>query len=281
VKIALIPPVPELGIYHSTGIHLLLSHLFVHGRYLEYYRLRRNQGDYLILDNSAHETGVGEADELLLKACKVRAQEVVAPDVLFDERATVERTTRFLKCVSREQSGQYEEARCPKIMLVPQGNTRQEWNRCLQALVQAYQMWMRRSGAMPVMPVIGISKDYDYWRGGLVAVVNDYVRPLYESGDIADVHCLGWSSNLWTLAHLAREFPWLRSTDSAKPHVFAKNHIQLEPGGKVPEYPRRDPDYFTEEFYLDQRLIAGRNVKVFNAAATDCLILKEDDVSAA
>ena len=68
-----------------------------------------------------------------------------------------------------------------------------------------------------------------------------------------------WSNNLWSTALIAGRYPWIRSTDSAKPFVFAKNYIRLEPGGPIPSYPRRDPEYFHAPLRQSQWEIAMFN----------------------
>lgn len=123
-----------------------------------------------------------------------------------------------------------------------------------------------------IPPVIGISKDYDAWRGGLTRLLSDYVVEEVNAWPELDVHCLGWPNDLWSLAKVHENFPWVRSTDSAKPFVFAKNLIQLEPGGESPRYPRRDTNYFTERLTRKQWEIAKRNIEVFQASASDELV---------
>lgn len=269
MKVALIPPTPDLRKLPRTGIHLILSHLFS-DEYLEFYKERRLEGDYIILDNGAHEKGIGEEETgLLEKAALVASQEVVVPDALFDRRATVERARRFLRYIMTPK-GQiaYSKAGNPRLMLVPQAAERAEWAVCLKAMLTA---WDTITLGELESPVIGISKDYDLWRGGLPRLIRDFVEPLYDDRDF-DVHLLGWANNLWSTAEIAGAFPWIRSTDSAKPFVFAKNLIQLEPGGRVPAYPRRDVNYFTESLTPRQWEIALVNVEVYKAAAENELI---------
>jgi hypothetical protein len=270
MKIALIPPIPNLPNLPRTGIHLLLSQNFSSEPYVDYYRERRRKGDLLILDNGAHENGIGEGAEYLLsKATLVNAQEVVVPDVLFDRRGSVERTKRFLKyIVSKHGSVEYELAGSPRLMLVPQAPERAEWGVCLRAMLAA---WDSIIPDHTESPVIGISKDYDNWRGGLVRLISDFVEPLYDERDF-DVHLLGWSNNLWSTAEISLRFPWVRSTDSAKPFVFAKNHIRLEPGGHIPRYPRRDQEYFSKPLTPRQWEIAMVNIEVYKAAAQNELV---------
>jgi hypothetical protein len=273
VRFGLIPPIPDLHRIPRTGLHLVLSHQFNDPTYEAYYRLRRHAGDYLILDNGAHELGAGqEPKDLLLKAASIQAQEVVLPDVLFDRRGTVHRSKRMLKWLTTYDGwATYVNAGMPRFMFVPQGTNMAEWATCLKHLFQAWDLFTSRMPEAIEDPVVGISKDYDTWRGGLKYLIERYVAP-WRSNQPFDVHCLGWPSNLWTLAEVCRTFPWIRSTDSAKPFVYAKAGILLEPGGKVPKYPRRDPEYFNEPLTFRQWNIALRNVEVFRATATDMLI---------
>lgn len=273
MKVALIPPVPDLERFATTDIHLLLSHLFAHPGYLEYYSKRRDFGDYIILDNSAHENGAGNLpDELLDQAVAVRAQEVVCPDVLFDDRGTVSAGVRMFRYMTSDAGWEkFCAAGLPRLMLVPQGTTRGEWVKCLTSLMHEWEERMSHLVGMP--PVIGVSKDYeDLVSGGITSLIAQYLAPLRQAMGI-DVHCLGWPSKLWSLAKVQQETPWVRSTDSAKPFVYARAGIRLEPGGTVPRYPRRAHDYFTTP--TDDALVdlARINVEVFKAAATDELIL--------
>lgn len=274
MQVGLIPPIPNLEMIPETGLHLLLSHLLEHDHYKEFYQWRRAEGDYLILDNSAHEFGAAQGHELLLANAKeLDAQEVVMPDVLFDRRGTLERTKRMLKWItSREGWEYYQDCGMPRFMLVPQGEDRADWVQCLNGLLKLWDNYTYLAPMGIEEPVIGISKDYDGWRGGLNYLIGHYVAPLRVERNF-DVHCLGWPNNLWSLAHVCRNFPWVRSTDSAKPFVYAKNGILLEPGGDIPKYPRRDDNYFTERLETNKWDLAKRNCLVFQASATDELVL--------
>lgn len=277
---ALIPPVPELKVNPSPGIHLVLSHLLEYKEYRTYYWNQGQAGDYVIMDNGAHELGMGQThSELLMRCRSIGANEVVLPDVLFDRRGTVERTKQMLKWIIGPGWDEYNETGCPRCMVVPQGTDRSDWAICLKSLLQAWDFYARQAPSELAPPVIGVSKDYDDWRGGLPYLVGHYIKPVFDSRE-CDVHCLGWPSYLWSIALVARQFPWVRSTDSAKAFVYAKNGILLEPGGPVPSYPRRDPRYFNDPLSRTQRAIAKRNISVFRAAATDELVfspVEEDE----
>ncbi len=275
MRTALIPPVPDLDRYATgTGIHLLLSHLFKKDGYVEYYRERSEAGDYVILDNSAHEFAMGnKISRLLDEAERVEADEVVIPDVLFDAKATVEAARHSLRWLETPRGRRaFARSGRPRFMYVPQGEDRQAWAWCLKQLLSLHDT----ADAEYVEPVIGISKDYYYWQGGIQSLIRTHIAHLRASRPkVLDLHILGWPTDLWQTASIAREFPWVRSTDSAKPFVYAKNDVLLEPGGKVPDYPRRDKRYFDEPIPYELDEIVRRNVAVFEAAATDCLILEK------
>jgi hypothetical protein len=270
MRVALIPPIPDLPYQGTTDIHLLLSHLIGRSGYLEHYATRKAAGDYIILDNSAHENGSGNgARELLFQARLVRANEVVCSDVLFDCPGTIERTEAMLQYIASDHGWEaYYAAGCPRLMLVPQGTDEISWARCLKRLMYVWDIHMSQLATMP--PVVGVSKDYDdFVDGGIAHLISKYCRPLTKRG--VDVHCLGWPANLWALADVHRRCPWVRSADSAKPFVYARAGVKLEPGGPVPDYPHRTDDYF-ETPLTNHTKLAACNVEVFKAAAVNELI---------
>jgi hypothetical protein len=248
----------------------LLSHLVSKPGYLEHYRKRKLRGDYIILDNSAHENGHGNrANELLFQAMLVRADEVVCSDVLFDAQGTVQRTEAMLRYIQTDHGwAAYYAAGAPRLMLVPQGTDERSWSKCLKQLVNLFDTHMAQLATS--QPVIGVSKDYDDMvPGGITHLITRYVSPLRRRG--VDVHCLGWPTDLWALAKVQKRAPWVRSADSAKPFVYAKAGIRLEPGGPVPVYPHRRDDYFDRPLAGRSKL-AELNVEVFKAAANNALI---------
>lgn len=276
MKIALIPPIPNLSLAREgDGIHLLLAHLCKDQRYVDFYKERSRRGDYIILDNSAHEHGTGSPMQGLLKLAKrVGAHEVVVPDVLFSMEETLDSAQDTLDwLVTVEGWAAYRRAGTPRLMLVPQGESLAELSVCLVGLLQAWCKFVKEAPDLVPTPVIGISKDYQVYEGGLQGFVAKTVGP-YRGNGIFDVHLLGWANDLWATAQIQRSCPWVRSTDSAKPFVYALSKIKLEPGGDYPQYPRRKEDYFIAKIEDPEVLeIARANVQVYRAAATDTLIL--------
>lgn len=273
MQVGLIPPIAHLKTAEGTGFHLVLAHLLSDPRYFTFYKERRDEGDYLVLDNGAHELGAARDHIALLRdSATLRSQELVLPDVLFDRRGTIERTRRMLRWLNtKEGIRMYGIAGYPKLMFVPQGKDRAEWAVCFNELLGVIdKYWQPEMG----IPVLGISKDYDEMRGGLPYLIGHYIEPLREEFEF-ETHCLGWPRNLWSLAKTAQNFPWIRSTDSARPYVYARKGILLEPGGVVPTYPKRGSDYFDSRLTFPLLDIAKRNSEVFMATANNDLILQD------
>ncbi len=223
MKTAIITPTPLLEKYGNGGddYHLILSHL-VHesDTYATYYSSRSREGDWVILDNSAHEFGAGETSERLLRAIeRTRPSEVVLPDRLFFGGDTVDDSREAASRILHDFPDL-------KLMGCPQGRTLSEWLECLFGLIKI--------GVYS----IGISKDYETWRGGLPQLVS-IVSKIVPNHPI---HLLGWGRQWEDLRTLAK-MP-VRGIDSAKPLVYAYAGISLADVQSVPTYPRRPRNFF-------------------------------------
>lgn len=261
MKTGLIPPIAELPTFGKNDFHLTLSHI-KDARYWSHYIAEKVDRAYVVLDNGAHENKAGLAPGTLLhQAAAIGANEMVAPDVLFKGEETVARTSKALTAWATFHRDRFEDLN-PNIMLVPQGEDPQAWRTCFVSLITLYDRFHARDSKAFKPPVIGISKDYEMWEGGIPRLLKDVVIP---SG--LDIHLLGWGRELWTLGEMAQRWPQIRSTDSAKPFVYALNDIELNIRDDVPPYPRRTSDYFASVFTESQRQIAQHNVAVFRALA--------------
>ena len=271
MRTALIPPITHLHEYGHGSFHLLLAHLLKKPTYKKHYRGQRKLGAYLVLDNSAHEMGKGQDPDSLIKlGFELDAQEIVVPDVLDNAEATVEACLEAHESWF-ESSGMVEIMKVydPAFMYVPQGKTEEDWIECLDSLFRIHYFCSRKYSLRRDM-VLGISKDYDGWDGGLPKLLREYVTPrrdeLITAGGRIHVHMLGWPRDLLTLQKVAEEFPWIRSTDSAKPFVYALQDLDLliNPRHK---YPGRDKNYFTQTLSPEQKLYADHNIGVFESCA--------------
>lgn len=274
LKAALIPPTPSLKRFGHAQFHLLLSHLLDDDKYKSHYIGQRLQGAYLVLDNSAHEFNAGEsAEKLLTQAVEIDAQEIVVPDTLEDYPQTVEGTL-----AAWETWGDSDAFRThnPALMYVPQGKDLLDWWSCLEEQTRIHRYVTRRRHLRRDF-VIGISKDYERWDGGIMHLISEYIYPLIashtEMGIKVHVHLLGWGRDLWALSEISLKYPWIRSTDSAKPFVYALKGIQLDPvsQSEPPPYPGRPSNYFSRYLRKEKHQLAEINTMVFRMCARDIL----------
>jgi len=273
VKAALIPPISQLHTFGRGQFHLLLSHLLPDKTYYDHYADQRRLGAYLVLDNSAHENGEGDdCEALMYNALALNCQEVVVPDVLFDFPGTVERSTEALETWFEDQYAAIK-ITSPALMYVPQGETENAWAMCLGELVRLHLFVAKRHGYRKDF-VIGLSKDYEMWDGGLMYLIEEYIIPLFDDlrrqGVHPKLHMLGWGRELWELEKIAKRHPWIRSTDSAKPFVYGLNHINLADHWESdpPQYPKRPPNYFAKRMGSSQVLTSKINCVIFKAMAS-------------
>lgn len=265
MKASVLPPIPNLDLAEGRDFHLTLAHLCEYDRYVEFYRNEREKGSYIILDNGAHEFQSGEGpNHLLEKAQKIRANEIVCPDFLFDADQTVSLAEKALPIFASEMGMRtlyYTGARVQvyRIMLVPQGKTYLSWRRCLHHLLELYY---RQAFILP--PVIGLSKDYEMWDGGLHKLLTVDILPLVRELSL-DLHLLGWGRDMKALPVIARDYgSWIRSVDSAKPMVYAMSGVGIIDLFQAPEYPKRPEGYFQRALTPEELLLARANIDIFD-----------------
>lgn len=96
VKLALIPPISQLGWTLETNYQLMLPHLLDDERYRRIYGQHCADPDqFVILDNGAAEGVEVEGQELIDTALWMGADEVVIPDVIRDAEATQREAEKF------------------------------------------------------------------------------------------------------------------------------------------------------------------------------------------
>lgn len=244
--------------------------------YAAHYKRERERGAYLVLDNSAHEFKQGQAAaDLLEHAVFLNAQEVVVPDCLENGPQTVELAIQTLEMWYEGDTQEMVDLN-PALMYVPQGKDEAEWKTCFEELIRLHVFMSKRVKGFRRSFVLGVSKDYDIWDGGLIHLLREYVAPmrekLWQESEIKmQVHMLGWMRYLWHLNAIALEFPWIRSTDSAKPFVYALDGVVTSPNQPIPPYPTRQENYFDLKLTTQGRKRATRNVHIFRKAAAGTL----------
>lgn len=236
---------PARYLESSSRYHLCLGHLVLQlPTYRRFYAERARRGDFVILDNSAHEHGRGEPGEALAAAANLISPSlIVLPDVLFDAQATIEASAAALPHIQKTGI---------PYAVVPQGRTFDEWMGSLDEL-------------MSLEPaLIGISKDFEFWdpRGltPLIQYALQYQLPL---------HLLGWGRRLHLLPdYLAEGSGKILGVDSAKPAVYAYFGVALpEDLSTAPPYPGRPKRFFKlSRTEIDLGLLR-HNLEVFTRAA--------------
>lgn len=263
MKLAIITPIPELRSFeHVDGMHLVLPQYLNDDRYLDFYLDQSKDGTYIILDNGAYEGAAIPPDALLRLAAGVLADEIVVPDKLNDMEATLKLAGEAFECWSLES--RHFHLQQPQLMLVPQGSTLEEWRTCLFGLILRWQRFASPFGVtaspkatigipVPALTRIGVE---------IGEVLDRWARNLHENYDY-DIHLLGGMKDLYALNRIAREFPFVRSLDTAKPIVYAMRGIVLDPLNEpLPAHTGRPADYFTRELNEHQRRIAKHNIGI-------------------
>src|ERR1035437_9290495 len=200
MRTALITPLADLDSFpHEDRIHLTLAHLIgPTNKYTTFYVKKKIAGDYIIIDNSAHEFRKPMPPAMLLRrAIVVRADEVVMPDVPYKGPETVMLTDEALKMWTKYMRVELEELR-PQLMLVPQGSSLAEWRTCLFALILKWQRATKEYSALfrKQPRVSGLLAKYQDKVPGADSgqMIRDWLRPLHDNG--YPIHLLGWRE-LW------------------------------------------------------------------------------------
>jgi hypothetical protein len=266
MKFCSIPPIPNLRSFESTGMHLCLAHLIADSEYVKYYRERADAGDYIILDNGAHEDEKFEMSQLLALGRIIGAKEVVIPDTPHNAILTIESFTNCLNYLEADpfMKSFYLECGAPRLMYVPQ----------VPLMGDCFTRFIDLSGYMfrqaletknkELTFTVGIPLMYDDHAvsGGLYSILDRITWLVEDSG--VDVHLLGWSRDLTTPVDIAHDYPGVRSCDSAKPFVFAKHGIDMKRAALQNAledlYPGRSETYFTEELSEQEIKLAKHNV---------------------
>lgn len=254
MKFGPICPIPHLKDFATGDFHLILSHLAAqYPEYAQHYKGLKDS--YIVLDNSAYEYGSSvDANELIEQGLSLGVQEIVIPDVLYDSAGTLLLTEEALQiCRARETDLLKAGIR---LMLVPQATTIYGWGqnfRDLMLLVQKHEI------TIPI--TIGVPKHTERWLYGRANLISRFL-----SNHHFPVHLLGLGNDLVGLSALSHRFPWIRSTDSVKPFVYAMYGITLSSAySQTPKYPGRPDDFFTHEMSGYELHIAQTNVDVLNA----------------
>jgi len=243
MRAALIPPCGAEYTILSSDIHLVLPlpECVENRDYIGAYRAAWNRGDYLILDNGCAEGRLVPNEALLNFAQRIHAQEIVAPDVMGDATATVQRTLAFFKDNPR--------ARNFAVMGVLQGRNEDEALR----VADSYSR-------IPGITTVGIPKVLvqagSHIRARIARKVLEYFPNRF------DIHLLGLSSHFQT-EMLDVKFPRaVRSMDSAQPYKYTEAGVWMTALKVSKESVHRRSSYFSRPVGYDAPML-NHNIQTF------------------
>jgi hypothetical protein len=202
--------------------------------YTTFYELKGRQNDkFLIMDNGLIEGDPRPIEEIVDKAEKLHASELVLPDVFRDRNATWRAVNKAL--VYLHNKGKFD----MRVMAVAQGNTYEEW------LESARELLKLPINTLGIPKVLTKLPHYKISSGGHISFEKDgywlqrleAIRALREELDAADVeiHLLGcWDTPL-EAKRIANDVATgncheVRGIDSAIPWVYASAGMKMSEG---------------------------------------------------
>jgi hypothetical protein len=223
VKYAHITPIPlldrVLGGMVGADFHLVVSsEILESAEYLDFYRGRLRQGEFVILDSPAFETQMQtDLQDTLHAVHLLHPSEVVLPDDMNSASNTLTGSSKAVDALS-------ESGYTGRFMAVPHGETLETFTKCAEDLLQLDNADRITLGLQEEIPeLFGIS------RQEMVEHLNGI------TGEILTFHLLGVDEALED-----QYTTGVRSCDTAKFVVWGLNGRIVEPGSPtVPAYPGR------------------------------------------
>lgn len=244
MKAAAIVPQAYLPLTWDNDYHLALAHMIDAPHFEEYTFFYRRVGQradkFLILDNGLIEGNPRPLVELLEKADRIGADELVLPDVFRDSKATYKAVYESLRTMDMLHTE-------VRTMAVAQGNTLEEW---VENAKELLQLPINTLGVPKVL--VGIAG-----RDGRLAALQQIQEEIQASG--VQIHLLGcWESpleikvieNYINQGKLIR----VRGVDSALPYVYAKAGMRMSDGER-PQGPIDFLDKDTDKTILNYNLV--------------------------
>lgn len=266
MQIATILPQNYLHLTKKDTYHMCLAHLLCRegmDAYTEFF-MTRPESDYVIMDNGVIEGDPRPIEELIEKAAKVNASEMILPDVFRNK----EQTLNAIEDAMRKMPEHH-----PKLMAVPQGNTMSEWLDCASEIVGNYRQ----------IDTVGIPKvlvDIAGRDGRIFALAELQKRcPIIKHKEI---HLLGcWKTPLEILmvdkASRQGFIPKVRGVDSALPYVYTRAHMLMDSDDRPDSNPINFQDgTFSLDGVQEKEYVSllKKNIKLWRKAA-DSRSLKE------
>lgn len=233
MKLALIPP---HGLEHHMkqgGLVMSLAQFADDDEYTGVIRDMSSRGKFIIVDNGANEGASFSNQDLARRASKLRADELVLPDVLGDANETFKVASLYLDDVFNGDVTYL--AAAPNYAGVVQGNS---WDE-VQMIVDRYsEIVPVKTVALPrlLLKTFGM-------RAIRIDIAN-WIETNYPGR--FEVHLLGASTE-WTREpyYVSRYATNVRSIDTSLPYNYGLKGIRIEFNGVTKEKVERPANYFT------------------------------------
>jgi len=215
LKIAEIVPTSCLEMTATHQYHMCLAHLAnkfgdSSRKYTQFYRRMSDEGKYVLMDNGAAENSQLGFEDLIIAYKAINPTEIVLPDALCNSVETIKRTTQFYDLFKRDIS-------MYKLMVVPQGNTLEEWCDCALELIDR----------VPVNS-IGVSKFLEMETGEPDVRVRacEFLKNYSSKTAAVEIHMLGCSEGPHAVRDARNINPMVRGCDSAFVYICSKAQIE-------------------------------------------------------
>lgn len=261
MQLAVISPTAFLSQFASRGdIHLVLAHLVLQDpAYRDFYR---RESKYKILDNGAFELRRSlTPGELLEAASMVKADEIVAPDVIGAKEATMHVVESFTYAI-KSKNLPY------KIMAVPQGEDAFEWIECFVRFCKDKWVDVVGIGYKSCLPLKTLTSCLNR-----LGVESDtrliVVQAASQTSARKTIHLLGGGSCANEIIYQSN-FSTVRSMDTSLPYVYGKEKILLDvTGNEIILRPEGKSINFQDDTLgEDQKSIIIQNIDIMKGFAT-------------
>jgi hypothetical protein len=234
---------------------MVLAHQVIKDdKYRKFFQERKNEGAFIILDNSAFEFGNAIDDKFLLKAISLSSpSEFILPDVLFNKNKTIERVKSFFKKIPYEKIN---------FMAVPQGNDINEWIESYSALI-----------TIPQIKSIGIGAIYankdNFKSGNHLQSGRENIFKQLEKRRILDknksYHLLGLGDSGHLEIGSLKKNSYIRSVDSSAAFIHGKSGYLFKP--KETYQKRKEKINFNQKYSSENLEGIKHNIRILNDAA--------------
>lgn len=138
-----IVPINHLDLLDRQDGYLMLVQLLKNEKYKDFY-LNRDKNIFTILDNGQYE-GYNCTNEELWEACKlVKPNVICCPDVFMNQKETIEKTNSFIDYIRENAIPEdyHNGLQTLEFMVIPHGNTPEEFLECLNKIQRNYFQWI-------------------------------------------------------------------------------------------------------------------------------------------